>query len=104
MTGSVMQVDFGATTAGCDRLGVSVSTLGGDVEGFCSTAGDMVDRAGGTAAEASRRFNDLSGRTVATGLAALNSVRGFMGKAALEIEGLDTRLGRATFAGTAQGK
>ena len=99
---TVMMIDHESVAASCGQIGLTVSGLEGDTDQFRTSFINAASVNAGSAADAARRFTDLGHRTVATGLVTVNNTRTFMGEAALEIAGLDTRLGRATF-GSGQG-
>lgn len=96
--GAVIAVNAAAVGARCGQLARATSGLDSDANQFAGSAGSAAAASGGSAADAFARFNDLGTRTAAAGVTALNNTRVFMGKAALEIEGLDTRLARSTLA------
>lgn len=100
MSGSVLQVDFGAVAAGCEAMGVTTGYLEGDVGIFHGDSGRALTNAGGGGVAAAARFNDSGRQTVLAMVEAVNRVRGVMGKVALEMESLDVGLGRVVFGGT----
>lgn len=89
-------VNVHAVAARCSQLGSLIGELDSDATGFYDYADHAASANSGGAADAFARFNDLGLRTVAAGLTAHNNTRAFMGRAAVEIEGLDEALARNT--------